>query len=66
MAFPDKNDLFAFATPVEFASFFPEYADSADDVGTDKLIKLSQDRGYACVLGLGILNFATNLTYLLA
>ena len=24
MAFPDKNDLFAFATPVEFASFFPD------------------------------------------
>ena len=58
--------LFAFATPVEFASFFPEYADSANDITSDKLIKLSDNRGYACVLGLGILNFATNLTSLLA
>jgi futalosine hydrolase len=58
--------LFAFATPVEFASFFPEYADSANDITSDKLIELSDNRGYACVLGLGILNFATNLTSLLA
>lgn len=58
--------LFAFATPVEFISVFPEYADSANENASDKLIKLSENRGYACVLGLGILNFATNLTYLLA
>ena len=58
--------LFAFATPVEFTSFFPEYADSANDITSDKLIELSDNRGYACVLGLGILNFATNLTSLLA
>lgn len=58
--------LFAFATPAEFASFFPEYADSANEITSDKLIKIADNRGYACVLGLGILNFATNLTYLLA
>ena len=58
--------LFAFATPAEFTSFFPEYADSANEITSDKLIKLSKNRGYACILGMGILNFATNLTYLLA
>ena len=58
--------LFAFATPAEFTSFFPEYADSANEITLDKLIKLSENRGYACILGMGILNFATNLTYLLA
>ena len=58
--------LFAFATPAEFTSFFPEYADSANEITSDKLIKLSENRGYACILGMGILNFATNLTYLLA
>ena len=66
MVFPDKNNLFAFATPMEFASCFPEYAGTADDVTPDKLIKISEDRGYACVLGIGLLNFATNLTYLIA
>ena len=66
MVFPDKNNLFAFATPTEFASCFPEYAGTADDVTPDKLIKISEDRGYACVLGIGLLNFATNLTYLIA
>ena len=50
MVFPDKNNLFAFATPMEFASCFPEYAGTADDVTPDKLIKISEDRGYACVL----------------
>ena len=58
--------LFAFATPAEFTSFFPEYADSANEITLDKLIKLSENHGYACILGMGILNFATNLTYLLA
>ena len=58
--------LFAFATPAEFASLFPEYADSANEITSDKLIELSGNRGYACILGLGILNFATNLTYLLS
>ncbi len=58
--------LFAFATPAEFTSFFPEYADSANEITSDKLIELSENRGYACILGMGILNFATNLTYLLA
>ncbi len=65
MDFPDRNHLFAFATPVEFASFFPEYADSADEVTPDKLIELSDGRGYACVLGIGILSFSTNLTFLI-
>ena len=65
MDFPDRNHLFAFATPVEFASFFPEYADSADEVNPDKLIELSDGRGYACVLGIGILSFSTNLTFLI-
>ncbi len=58
--------LFAFATPAEFVSFFPEYANFANENTSDKLIKLSENRGYACILGLGILNFATNLTYLLS
>lgn len=58
--------LFAFATPAEFTSFFPEYADSANEIVSDKLIKLAENRGYACILGMGILNFAMNLTYLLA
>ena len=65
MDFPGRDQLFAFATPAEFASFFPEYADTADGVVSDKLIELSDGRGYACVLGIGILNFATNLTFLL-
>jgi len=65
MDFPGRDHLFAFATPAEFASFFPEYADTADGAVSDKLIELSDDRGYACVLGIGILNFATNLTFLL-
>ena len=65
MAFPDKNNLFAFATPMEFTSCFSEYADSATEIISDKLIELSENRGYACVLGMGILNFSTNLTYLI-
>ena len=58
--------LFAFATPAEFVSLFPEHANFANENTSDKLIKLSENRGYACILGLGILNFATNLTYLLS
>lgn len=58
--------LFAFATPAEFVSLFPEHANFAKENTSDKLIKLSENRGYACILGLGILNFATNLTYLLS
>ena len=65
MNFPGRDHLFAFATPAEFASFFPEYADTADEFTPDKLIELSDDRGYACILGIGILNFSTNLTFLL-
>ena len=65
MDFPGRDHLFAFATPAEFASFFPEYADTADEITSDKLTKLSDGRGYACILGIGILNFATNLTFLL-
>jgi futalosine hydrolase len=65
MEFPGRDHLFAFATPAEFASFFPEYADTADEITSDKLTKLSDGRGYACILGIGILNFATNLTFLL-
>lgn len=65
MLFPDKNNLFAFATPMEFTSCFPEYADAVAEIPLDKLIKLSENRGYACVLGMGILNFSTNLTYLI-
>lgn len=64
--FPDKDNLFAFATPMEFSSCFPEHASTADSITSDKLIKLSENCGYACVLGMGILNFATNLTYLIA
>ena len=65
MEFPGRDHLFAFATPAEFASFFPEYADTADEITSDKLIELSDGHGYACILGIGILNFATNLTFLL-
>ena len=65
MAFPDKSCLFAFATPAEFIAFFPEYETTADEFTPDKLIELSDNRGYACILGLGILSFATNLTYML-
>lgn len=65
MDFPGRDQLFAFATPAEFASFFPEYADTTDEITSDKLIKLSEGCGYACILGIGILNFATNLTFLL-
>ena len=65
-SFPGKNDLFAFATPMEFASCFPEYSETADDVTSDKLIELSENRGYACILGLGILSFATNLMSLIS
>lgn len=65
MNFPGRDHLFAFATPAEFASFFPENADTADEFTPDKLIELSDDRGYACILGIGILNFSTNLTFLL-
>jgi futalosine hydrolase len=64
--FPDKNNLFAFATPMEFISCFPEYAGTADNIISDKLIELSENRGYACILGMGILSFSTNLTYLIS
>jgi futalosine hydrolase len=63
--FPDKNNLFAFATPMEFISCFPEYAGTADNITSYKLIELSENRGYACILGMGILSFSTNLTYLI-
>ncbi len=66
MFFPDKNNLFAFATPMEFISCFPEYAGTADNITSDKLIELSENRGYACILGMGILSFSTNLTYLIS
>ena len=65
MGFPDKSHLFAFATPAEFIAFFPEYETTADEFTPDKLIELSDNRGYACILGLGILAFSANLTYLL-
>ena len=65
-SFPNKNDLFAFATPAEFVSLFPEYAGSADNVTLDKLIELSGNRGYACILGMGILSFSTNLSCLIS
>ena len=51
---------------MEFISCFPEYAGTADNIALDKLIELSENRGYACILGMGILSFSTNLTYLIS
>lgn len=51
---------------MEFISCFPEYAGTADNITSDKLIELSENRGYACILGMGILSFSTNLTYLIS
>jgi len=57
--------LYAFATPVELYSVFPEFKDVADKLGFGKAITLPANLGYASILGIGLVDFSANLTSVL-
>lgn len=59
------NVLYAFATPIELSSVFPEFKDVADKLGFGKRIPLPGDFGYASILGIGLVDFSSNLTSVL-
>ena len=59
--------LFAFASNVEFFGVFPECKDFVQkNIRIGEIIELPDGRGFAVVLGVGLLEFATNLAVLLS
>lgn len=62
--------LFAFATAMEFSKVFPEAASvyEGSDVPKNSLISLKwkSSNAYACVLGVGILDFSVSLSFILS
>ena len=59
--------LFVFASNVELFGTFPECKTFVrNDVRLGEIIELPDDRGFAVVLGIGLLEFATNLSVLLS
>jgi futalosine hydrolase len=59
--------LFAFASNLEFFGVFPECnAFVRKDVRKGEIVELPEGRGFAVVLGVGLLEFATNLSILLS
>lgn len=59
--------LFAFASNVEFFGVFPECKDFVQkNIRLGEIVELPEDRGFAVVLGVGLLEFATNLALLLS
>ena len=65
-----ENDfvpLFAFASNVEFFGVFPECKSFVrNDIRLGEIVELPEGRGFAVVLGVGLLEFATNLSVLLS
>ena len=59
--------LFAFASNAEFFGVFPECKTFVKkNIRKGEIIELPDDRGFAVVLGIGLLEFATNLSILLS
>ena len=59
--------LFAFASNVELFGTFPECkAFVQNSIRLGEIIELPDDQGFAVVLGVGILDFSTNLSVLLS
>ena len=59
--------LFAFASNVELFGTFPECKTFVQNsIRLGEIIELPDDRGFAVVLGVGILDFSTNLSVLLS
>ena len=59
--------LFAFASNVEFFGVFPECKDFVQkNIRIGEIVELPDGRGFAVVLGVGLLEFATNLAVLLS
>ena len=59
--------LFAFASNVEFFGTFPDCLEFVrPDIRLGEIVELPENRGFAVVLGVGLLEFATNLSVLLS
>jgi len=59
--------LFAFASNVEFFGTFPECESFVQkNIRLGEIVELPENRGFAVVLGVGLLEFATNLSVLLS
>ena len=59
--------LFAFASSLELFGAFPECKDFVQkNIRLGEIVELSDSRGFAVVLGIGILEFSTNLSILLS
>lgn len=59
--------LFAFASNVEFFGVFPECKDFVQkNIRLGEIVELPENRGFAVILGVGLLEFATNLALLLS
>jgi futalosine hydrolase len=59
--------LFAFASSLELFGTFPECRSFVqNNIRLGEIIELPDDRGFAVVLGVGILDFSTNLSVLLS
>lgn len=59
--------LFAFASNLEFFGVFPECKSFVqNNIRLGEIIELPEGRGFAVVLGVGLLEFATNLSVLLS
>ena len=59
--------LFAFASSLELFGTFPECRSFVqNNIRLGEIIELPDDRGFAVVLGVGLLEFATNLSILLS
>ena len=64
---PYKLPLYVFATLKEFRGVFPD-SDidvTKDGVPFDKVFKLPQNQGYACILGMGLMHYSIRLLNLL-
>ena len=59
--------LFAFASNLEFFGVFPECKSFVqNNICLGEIVELPEGRGFAVVLGVGLLEFATNLSVLLS
>ena len=59
--------LFAFASNVEFFGVFPECKNFVqNNIRLGEIVELPENRGFAVILGVGLLEFATNLALLLS
>ena len=59
--------LFAFASSLELFGTFPECKDFVqNNIRLGEIVELPEERGFAVVLGVGLLEFSTNLSVLLS